>query len=274
MIYQSDIQSLAREILDHRDKRLLIQLPSLTVKGYNLAMGYKIGNELHHLLLERGYLQAGRKIGFTNQNIWTEFNITNPIWAHMYKQTIYSLDSDALAIFIDKMLAPRIEPEIVVKLSRPLINPASLKDIVTCIEWVAIGFEIVDCHYSEWKFNAEDTLADFGLHAALVVGTPWNIQNEQPETIIKQLKNLKVTLYKGSEIIDTCEGKNAMGNPLNAIEYLVKILATQSFSSPLSKGEIITTGTLTSPPFIHVGEQWNMKVDLATLNSLSLEIIN
>ena len=41
-----------------------------------------------------------------------------------------------------------------------------------CVEWIAPGFEIVQSHFPDWKFAAADCTAAFGLHGALVVGTP------------------------------------------------------------------------------------------------------
>ncbi len=39
-------------------------------------------------------------------------------------------------------------------------------------EWLAPSFEIVDCHFAEWKFKPADSAADFSFHWRLVAGTP------------------------------------------------------------------------------------------------------
>ena len=70
-------------------------------------------------------------------------------------------------------MRPRLEPEIAFKLKAPL--PAGVDDparMLDAIEWVAPSFEIVDCHFADWKFQSADSAADFALHWRLIVGTP------------------------------------------------------------------------------------------------------
>ena len=67
-------------------------------------------------------------------------------------------------------------------------------------------------------------------------------------------------LRRGSELIATGFGRNALGSPLNALAYLRDVLDSQSWPDPLQGGEIITTGSLTSVPFILPGETWSVEV--------------
>jgi 2-keto-4-pentenoate hydratase len=65
---------------------------------------------------------------------------------------------------------PRIEPEIVFGLGKapsPTMDEAALLD---CIDWIALGYEIVQSIFPGWKFAASDTIAANGLHGALLVG--------------------------------------------------------------------------------------------------------
>ena len=62
------------------------------------------------------------------------------------------------------MFSPKIEPEIVFKLKRPLaagLDPAATLDAV---EWLAPGFEIIDCVFPAWRFTPADFVAAYGLH--------------------------------------------------------------------------------------------------------------
>ena len=44
--------------------------------------------EILRLRRARGERTLGRKIGFTNRNIWAEYGATAPIWAHVYDTTL------------------------------------------------------------------------------------------------------------------------------------------------------------------------------------------
>ena len=75
------------------------------------------------------------------------------------------------------MIAPKIEPEIVFKLAK---TPASSDPaaVLEATEWYALGFEIIDCVFPDWKFQPADFVAARGLHAALVVGEPVYVEPE------------------------------------------------------------------------------------------------
>ena len=51
-------------------------------------------------------------------------------------------------------------------------NPATPVAVLEATEWIALGFEIIDCVFPDWKFQPADFVAARGLHAALVVGEP------------------------------------------------------------------------------------------------------
>ena len=171
------------------------------------------------------------------------------------------------------MVAPRLEPELVLKLRHAIPGgDPSVEELARCLEWAAVGFEIVDCHYPDWRFTASEAVADFGLHAALVVGTPWRIDSEDPRHLATSLQTLKVTLRGGKDFVAEGMGRNALGSPLLALGFLTRVLAAQSWAPPLMSGEVISTGTLTAFPCLGQGESYRVEVTGATLAPLSLEL--
>ena len=264
---------LAVDLLQARDAARLTTLPSQREVGFNLENGYQLGRVLHERLLKRGYRSVGRKLGFTNPDTWKEFNVDTPIWAHMYAQTVHFSGQGNFRLSLAGMISPRIEPEVVLSLRRPIPSgDLSAEELTDYLEWGAIGFEVVDCHYPDWHFTAADTVADFGVHAALVVSSPWRLNRDDPRQVAKKLQELKVTLRQGTEIIAVGEGRNALGNPLLALGHLAKLIAGQSWAPPLTSGEIITTGTLTQLSPISSGECWSVDVTGAPIAPLQLEL--
>ena len=49
-------------------------------------------------------------------------------------------------------------------------DDADLDGILDALDWVAPGFEIVQSHMPDWKFDAPQTVANAGLHARLLAG--------------------------------------------------------------------------------------------------------
>ena len=266
-------EQLVADLLRARDAGLITALPSQREVDFDLASGYRIGRALHERLLERGHRAVGRKIGFTNPVTWKEFNVNTPMWAHMYARTVRLAERGRSDLSLNGMVAPRLEPEVVLKLRGPIpTGNRTAAELVPCVEWVAIGFEIVDSHYPGWRFTGADAVADFGVHAAMIVGAPWPLGSAPPEEVAESLETLTVTLRRGAEVFGRGEGRNALGNPLLALGYLARVLSTQPWAPPLAAGEIITTGTLTPPPYILPGERWDVEVAGAPLASLQLEL--
>ncbi len=270
MTSESD-ERLASELMQARDGAKNIAPPSQGDPTFDVARGYRIGLALHRQLVRRGCQPVGRKIGFTNPATWKEFRLDTPIWAHVYDRTLHTTERGHCTLSLSGMLAPRIEPEVVLKLSKPF-GELNAKAVASCVEWVAIGFEVVDSHYPDWRFTAPDAVADFGFHAALVVGSPWVVGSEDPERLVAILEGLRVTLRGSREVIAEGEGRNALGSPLLALCHLASVLAAQPWAPPLATGEVITTGTLTAVPYIRPGESYRVEVQGAPLGTLELEL--
>jgi len=266
-------EQLVADLLQARNAAIVTRSPPQRDVDFDLNSGYQIGRAVHAFLSERGYQAIGRKIGFTNRAIWEQFKVNEPIWAHMYAQTVYFAQESRLRLSLAGMVAPRLEPEIVFKLRSPVPSgELSAEELARCIEWVAVGFEIVDSHYADWRFTAAEAVADFGVHAALVVGTPWRMDSEVPHHLASVLETLKISVRGSNDFVAYGEGRNALGNPLLALGHLARVLSTQSWAAPLAAGEVITTGTLTAYPYVRCGESYRVEVSGAPLAPLQLEL--
>lgn len=267
-------ERLVAELMQARDAARLATNPSHSGFELTLGRGYQIGHGLHQCLVARGFVPIGRKVGFTNRAMWHQFKVSEPIWGHMYEQTVHFARQGHARLSLAGMVAPRLEPEIVLKLGSPVPSgEPSDEDLARCIEWAAVGFEIVDSHYADWKFTAAEAVADFGVHAALVVGTPWSVDVEVPRHVVSVLETLKVTLRGGRDFVAEGEGRNALGSPLLVVGHLARILSGQPWARPLAAGELITTGTLTTPPLVRRGESYRVDVTGAPFEPLMLEFV-
>jgi 2-keto-4-pentenoate hydratase len=121
---------------------------------------------------------------------------------------------------------------------------------------LAPSFEIVDCHFAQWKFRPADSAADFSFHWRLVVGEPYRIERAEIAELSDRIRDCKVVLKCNGEVRDRGVGSNALDHPALALAFLADILGTQPKFDALAAGEIITTGTLTAALPIAAGETW------------------
>ncbi len=71
----------AQRLLDALDHARSIAPITDADPHFDDARAYAVAREIHGLRLARGERPVGRKIGFTNRNIWPEYGVYAPIWA-------------------------------------------------------------------------------------------------------------------------------------------------------------------------------------------------
>jgi 2-keto-4-pentenoate hydratase len=224
--------------------------------------------------ITRGEQLIGMKIGFTNKNIWPLYNVSHPIWAPIYRETVEQSATNLATLRLKNFCEPRIEPEIVLGLKQGM-TPASanIEDLFACLEWVAHGYEIVQSPFPDWKFTVAESCAAQGLHGRLFIGSQLMLNTLIPNASALDiwLTKLQITLRCNGQAVATGRGSNVLDSPLRALGHLVTELAKRAKQLP--PGAIVTTGTLTDAQPIKPGEQWSTQFDNDSLPSLQLNII-
>jgi 2-oxo-3-hexenedioate decarboxylase len=262
--------SHADTILDSSASQRLIELLSDRDPSLDEKRAYAIAAEIHARRIARGESPVGRKIGFTNRTIWPQYGVWAPIWGHVYDSTIQYASGGEAGLEIGHLLQPRIEPEIQLHFARtPPVTPDEA-EILDCIDWIAQGFEIVQCPFADWKFGAVDAIAAFALHGALVVGMPVPVADI--EDCVAKLRNFGVTLSRNGEPQATGGGANVLDSPLLAFAHLAELLARQSRFPAVQAGEVVSTGTLTDLLPAARGETWSTTLTGIELPGLSLTL--
>lgn len=248
----------AHELLAALDGRRQIVPLSNRDPAFDLASAYRVTAAVRRLRESRGERVVGRKIGFSNRMMWAEYGVDAPIWSYVYDTTLHRLSDLHTPFSLSALVEPRIEPEIVFRLSRAPEPGMDEARLLSCVEWVAHGFEIVQSHYPGWSFKAADTVAAFGLHGALLVGAPEAITPNTAEGWRRSLAGFEITLRRDGVAADHGHAGNVLdGGPLSALRHLVELLARDPDSPPLTSGEVVSTGTLTRALPIAPGETWS-----------------
>jgi 2-oxo-3-hexenedioate decarboxylase len=256
----------ARTLLDAYDHGALAPPPSHGAADFDWNAAYDIAAEMVRLRIARGERRVGRKIGFTNRNIWPQYGATSPIWSHVYDSTLIRARGNAATLSLRGAVSPRIEPELAFGLRAP-VSPGS-KDparILEAVDWMAPSFEIVDCHYADWKFKPADSVADQSFHWRLIVGERRPVPKSALASVADALRDCRLALACDGKLMDEGTGSNALGHPALALAFLADILASQPQFDALGAGEIITTGTLTAALPIEAGQTW-----VSTISGLPL----
>ena len=269
----SDPAALARELsAAYALRRTDVDPPSSRDSGFTLDTAYAVEAEVARRRLEEGHKSVGWKVGYANKAVWGALKLDTLTWAHMYDDTVRYAPANDASLSLAHMRSPKIEPEIVFRLAKPPgAGGVDAAAVLAAVEWLALGFEIIDCPFPGWQFQPVDFVASFGFHAALVVGEPRRI-DPAPAAIIDQLPKFIVKLLRNGELVDEGSGKNVLRSPLLCLGELSASLARQPGAEPLAAGEIVSTGTITTSQPIAAGETWTARVDGLDVPDLTLRL--
>ena len=231
------------QLLDSNDTgRLWTHAPSEKA-DFDAAAAYQQALAVRALRIARGEVPRGFKIGFTNRQIWSRYQVFAPFWGTVWDTTLSFCDGEG-AVSIAGTCQPRLEPETVFGMKNtPGVDP-SLDALFSALDWVAPGFEVVQSHLPDWTFKAADTIADGGLHARLVVGRKVPVREiaGNAGALDAALASAQVTLRKGEQIIEQGRGANVLDSPLRALHHFLLELRQCPGAPDLMAGDVVTTG--------------------------------
>ena len=266
-----EVKELAAELLAAYATGATVSAPpSSRDPDFDLTRAYGVEAELTRVRRAQGRRTVGRKVGYANKALWRKLKLDTLVWARMYDNTVHYATGNVASLSLAHTCSPRIEPEIVFKLKKP-IERADACAVLGGVEWLALGFEIVDCVFPDWKFQPADFVASFGLHAALVVGTPVQVEAAGIPALVEALPRFTVRLMKDGELVEEGSGKNSLRSPALCLGELTAGIARQPGAEPLGAGELISSGTLTTSQPIAPGETWTGEVEGIDLPALTLK---
>jgi 2-oxo-3-hexenedioate decarboxylase len=263
-----DLSAIAEEIFTTLGTGRQIAPFTSRPSGLTLDDAYRITALLNQKREARGEKRLGRKIGFTNRTIWQQYNVHAPIWGYVYDSTVHNLES-ITALPIAGLAEPRIEPEIVFGLAAVPSPDMDDTALLSCLDWVAHGFEIVQSPFPDWKFLAADTVAVNALHGALLIGPRHKIGTRGREWR-NVLSDFTIELCCDGRVVDNGHAANVLDGPLSALRHFVGLLAGDPVNHALAAGEIVTTGTLTRAMPVQPGEIWSTALSGIALDGVKL----
>jgi 2-keto-4-pentenoate hydratase len=275
MLAAAELQAIARQIKTAQDQSLPLTQITSQHTGFDVAAAYAVADLIHAMRLADGARVVGRKIGFTNPAMWPQYGVSNPVWAYVYDTTVtYLADnladtSNPQTCSLRDFVQPKIEPEIIFHFHAAPPPDGDIAAVLACIDWVAHGFEMVQSHYPGWKFQAPDAIADWGMHARLLVGKPQAVDT-LGAGLQEALAAFRLALSCDGQLIEAGKGANVLGNPLAAVVHLMQVLASQLPHQPLQAGEMVTTGTVTSAYAVQAGQTWQTALEGIALPGLSV----
>jgi 2-keto-4-pentenoate hydratase len=263
-----DTSAVAQELIDAYEAGDLLPQTLSSREGFDLNTAYAVEAELARRRKASGRTVVGRKVAFGNHAVLEKLKLQTVAWGSMYDDTVHQA-SAADATPVPFTYAPKLEPEVVFRLKSPVAGDTSDPvAVLENVEWLSLGYEIVDCPFPEWQFQPADLVAAFGFHAGLVLGAPTAVTDANRAVLAAQLAEFKLKLFKNDNFVEEGGGRNVFRSPALCLGELAAALARAPGAEPLRAGELVTTGSLTTPMLIAPGETWRAEpegLDVAPL---------
>lgn len=182
---------------------------------------------------------VGWKIGATAPAVQARFGTDRPFSAPFYRSNTFHSPSK---ITRSKLQHKKIESEFAFRFMRDL-DPKNRNygrdEIIDAIDALVPAIEIVSPRFVDIPFgNAPLAIADWGVNGAVVLGTPV-VQGWDPD----QVRSSSVRLAVDGRPVAEGEGSVVLGDPINALIWLVQHLGSRGIA--ISAGTIVLTGTTT-----------------------------
>ena len=272
MSHQS-VDALAHELLLGYEAGRMMPAPLSSRPGFDLNTAYEVEGTLKRLRETGGHRSVGRKVGYANKAMWRLLKLETLVWAHMYEDTVHYSDNNTATLALPRARSLKLEPEIVFGLKRAMTTEnLDAAAALEATDWLALGFEIIDCPFPGWQFQPSDFVACFGLHAALVVGEKMAVGPELITQLVDDLPRCKVRMLRNGDFVEEGSGKNSLRNPALCLAELGSAVLRRFPTEPLAEGEVLSTGTLTAGHLMDKGDVWTTEVTGLEVPALTLRL--
>jgi 2-oxo-3-hexenedioate decarboxylase len=227
----ANVTELAARLSKAVADRTAIEQLSDEAPDLDLATGYAVQRALR----EQAGPLAGWKLGVTSRAKQAQVGVSDPVYGFLAAGNALDLGAP---LKTGELIQPRAEPEIVFTLDRDLAGPhVTAAEVLAATAGVAVGVEILDSRYRDYRFTMADVVADNTSAARYVIGAP-----VPPAGI--DLRLIGVVLEHNGEVVTTASGAASLGHPAAAVAWLIRALAAEG--EGLRAGEVVLSGGLTA----------------------------
>ena len=200
---------------------------------------------------------VGKKIGLTSKAMQEQFNVTEPDYGHILSDMV---EVDGVTISLNHLIQPKLEFEIAFVLKKDLhgIN-ITVQDVVEATDYIVPALEVIDSRIADWNIRFEDTVADNGSSAMVIIG------GKPTKLADVDLPHIGMNVYRNGELFVSAAAAAVMGNPLRAVAWLANKLG--HYNIGLRAGEFVLAGALTAAVSIEDGDTFT--AEFAHLGAVS-----
>jgi 2-oxo-3-hexenedioate decarboxylase len=211
--------------------------------------GYRIQDTNLEKRLARGETALGVKLGLASAAKQQRMGVYAPFVAWLTDDMVMNVGDPVPQ---DKLIHPRIEPEIVFVMKDRLEGPGVTREsAMAAVGSIAGGAEVIDSRYRNFRFRAGDVIADNASSGAYVVID----KTVAPDEI--DLLAEKVEVHVDGKLQYSGTGEDVQGHPGEALALAANDLARRGRA--IEAGWVVLTGGITDAVFAPPGSAVEVK---------------
>jgi len=250
------LQKIADELRWHQKNSLELDKITQRYKDLSLEEAY----EIQRLNIEKGRQTGdqlvGWKMGLTSIAKQESVGVDQPI----YGRLLESMVMEEPILHIEKLIHPRVEPEIAFLFNKRLEGKdITEQDVWQATDCIMPALEVIDSRYKDFSFNLIDVVADNASSAKFIVSNKMYAPNQF------KLDEIGVVMKLNGQIVQEGNGSAVMGNPVRSVMQLVRMLHDTGHC--IEPGMVVLTGGITEAIHLQNGDLITVEYDkLGTLN--------
>lgn len=188
---------------------------------------------------------GGFKISLTSEQTQKLFDTNEPLYGENIPSHIIASPVD---LTLASMNEPLIEVELAMTAKEDLTTGLSDEELLSRVT-VSGDIEVPDARFRAWfpTLNKYLVVADCAVGGYIVHGEPV----DGATLSVKDLENIHVDLTLNGTVVRSGDSTEVLGNPINALQWLLKALARRGRT--LKRGMTVSTGTFFVPPKLEPG---------------------
>ncbi|QXJ20126.1 fumarylacetoacetate hydrolase family protein [Actinomadura graeca] len=201
--------------------------PLTGASPFDVATAYAVQRAVIERRRRRGERLAGVKMGFTSRAKMIQMGVDDVIWGLLTDAMLAGSSVDLSAL-----IHPRIEPEIAYLIGREV---RSVAEVESAVAGVAVGFEVLDSRYRDFKFTLPDVIADNASAARFGFGT-WHPPRALP--------NAGLLMEIDGRPVQTGSSAAILGDPARSLRAAARLALGAGMR--LEPGWVVLAGAATA----------------------------
>ncbi len=218
---------------------LTVEWPDLDIET-----AYDIQSEILRAKIDAGQRIIGIKLGLTSEAKQQRMNVHAPLTAWL--TDAMQLSNEA-TMPTERLIHPRVEPELVFVMGERLIGPGITREsAMQAVATVQAGLEVIDSRFIDYAFTLPDVIADNASAAAFV------LCDQLVDAGSIDLVAETVVLERNDAVMAQATGAAVQGHPGEALALAANELGKRGIA--IEAGWIVLTGGMTDAVVVQRGD--------------------